>query len=95
MANSIYQLPLNGSIQQADSNVYQLPMGGYIVQTVATGSPNWVQSGIHPGRTPVAMARFMQTRQGATPAAAAATTTVFRKTLSQIGSRTGSRQTHH
>lgn len=47
---------------------------------------------MHPGKTISNMARFMQTKQGLTPRP---TAIKFRKTLSGIGSRSGSRQTHH
>lgn len=56
-----------------------------------TYAPSRLGSSLHPGKTMNAMARFMQTKQGIVPVFKV----VFRKTLSGIGTRTGSRQTHH
>ncbi len=54
------------------------------------GIPSELGRGFHPGRGPINMARFHQTIQGHRIISGL----VFRKTLSKIGTRTGSRQTH-
>lgn len=67
------------------------------VREVAAGGGSGVPFAnvFHPGMSPGAFSgRFFQTMQGIIPPAAAVTV-VFRKTLSRIGTRTGSRQTHN
>lgn len=80
-----------------------VPAAAVYNNTAITGSPTftvdavasgWSELGrsFHPGRTVNAMARFLATYQGHTRPISGV---VFRKTLSRIGTKTGSRQTHN
>lgn len=61
------------------------------VATAAAGIANALGNAFHPGKTVNNVGRFFKTMQGHTPAVL---TAVFRRTLSAIGTKTGSRQTH-